>query len=420
MRELIKTSLKLLFRNVGFWLCLIVLPILATYILSIHQENLSYYYDGNNDMDVLEIESFNEKVAYYSTDSKYVVKVYDASESKLADYMLTKMVKSGMYKIGRMRIDGMTKEEADERVAYDAMNDRMGAALYINKDFDSLILSGKNSEAVSAYVMSEDERFDLFKGKVEDMIAEITMASTMCGSDDADTILETLDKMTENIPDKKVVSTSGRSGKGLTKEQIDNRTNMGYAFAFMTLCFVLIGNMVAISVIREQSNDVFKRIRLTGKTNINYFVSKIVICVIVSLLIATVLMVCTFFIDSEMLGMSRLTLTGMVFLMGLIFCVMTLLTGAVLGNVMSANIASFTIWCMSSMLSGAYFPISDTAKAVKAISYAMPQKWFIDATEMIYLGDKGAWPMLICVTIAYILIFIGFGSVGIRMRSTED
>ena len=419
MRELIKTTVKLLFRNVGFWLCLIVLPILATFIMSIKQQNLSYYYLDNDDMGVLEIADYGEKVAYYAGDGKFVVKVYDACGSNLSEYLLKQLAGAGMFKVGRMKV--ADKAEADECVLSDGQNDRMGAALFIAPDFASAPENFKNlGDGITAYVMSEDERFSVLETKIERILGRIADKSMLTGSTDSAVILTALKAEDELIPAKKTVSVIGKTGNGLTKEQIDMKTNIGYAFAFLTLSFVLIGNLVAQTVIKEQNNDVLRRIKLTGKSSVSYFASKVVICVIVSLLIAIVTFVCTLFLDGEKMGIGRLTLTAMVFLMGLIFCCLSLVAGTIAGNVMSSNITSFTIWCLSCMLSGLYFPLNGTSGTVQAISSVMPQKWFMEGTELIFLGDKTAWPMLLCVTVAYIILFVGFGSVGIRMRSTED
>ena len=419
MREIIKMSVKLLFRNVGFWLCLIVLPILATVIMSIKQQNLSYYYLDNDDMGVLEIEDYGEKVAYYAGDGKFVVKVYDACGNDLSEYLLGQLARTGMFKLGRMKVSD--KAEADEYVLSDGQNDRMGAALFISPEFGSSPESfAKLGDAVTAYVMSEDERFEIFKNKIETILQRIEYKYILMGSTDIAGIVNALEAEDALLPAKKTQSVIGKTGNGLTKEQIDMKTNIGYAFAFLTLSFVLIGNLVAQGVIKEQNNDVLKRIKLTGQTSVTYFASKVIICVIVSLLIALVTLVCTFFLDAESMGVGRITLTAMVFLMGLIFCCLSLVAGTIAGNVMSANITSFTIWCMSCMLSGLYFPMNGTSKTVQAISAVMPQKWFMDGIEKIFLGDKSAWLMLLCVTAAYIILFIGFGSVGIRMRSSED
>ncbi len=419
MKELIKISVKLLFRNVGFWLCLIILPILATFIMSIKQQNLSYYYLDNDDMGILEIHDYGEKVAYYAGDGKFVVKVYDGCGNDLSEYLLHKLAGTGMFKIGRMKVKDVT--EAYDHVLSDGQNDRMGAALFISPEFASSPDSfGDLGDAITAYVMSEDGRFDIFKNKIETIVHRIEYVHDFMGKSDISEILDELEAEDAMLPAGKTQSVIGKTGNGLTKEQIDMKTNIGYAFAFLTLSFVLIGNLVAQGVIREQNNDVLKRIKLTGKTSVTYFTSKVLICVITSFLIALVTAVCTLFLDGESMGIGRLTLTAMVFLMGLIFCCLSLLAGTIAGNVMSSNITSFTIWCLSCMLSGLYFPIEGTSKTVRAISSVMPQKWFMMGTEKIFLGDKSAWPMLLCVTVAYIILFIGFGSVGIRMRSPED
>ena len=94
-----------------------------------------------------------------------------------------------------------------------------------------------------------------------------------------------------------------------------------------------------------------------------------------------------------------------------------LLFGILLGNIFSANMAAFTLWSMSSLLSGLYFPLDSSAKAVKTISYMMPQKWFLEGTEMIYVGDSHAFLMLICITLAYLAVVISLGSLGLKVKN---
>ncbi len=418
MIELLKTTLKLLFRNVGFWLCLIVLPVLATFIMSLQQDNLSYYYDNNYNMGVLEIKDENEKVAYYASDGRFVVKVYDASGSELSDYLLDKLARSGMYKVGRLKVAGMTKAEADERVLNDGENDRMGAALYIESDFEERVLNGEYDKALTAYVLSEDERFELLEDKLQSLMQKVNTASQVSKYTKA-SVMKELENMDQDVPEKTVDFITGKDERGLTKSQVDQKTNMGYAFAFMTLGFVMCGVIVANSVIREQNNDVLKRIKLTGKSSLLYFSSKFIVGVIVSVMLSGVLTICTFFIDSDRMGMDRLSLLLMIFFMGLIFSTLSLLMGILVGNVMGATVTAFVIWCMSSMLSGLYFPLRGTTKLVQALSFIMPQKWFVDGTEMIFVGDKNAWIMLLCVTVAYLFVALGFGSVGLKLRSAE-
>lgn len=64
------------------------------------------------------------------------------------------------------------------------------------------------------------------------------------------------------------------------------------------------------------------------------------------------------------------------------------MTGVVLGDIMSSNYAVFAIWSISALLSGLYFPLDDTTKALKTLSYLMPQRWFMDASELLLAETK--------------------------------
>jgi ABC-type multidrug transport system permease subunit len=92
------------------------------------------------------------------------------------------------------------------------------------------------------------------------------------------------------------------------------------------------------------------------------------------------------------------------------------LLGVLLGDVMSSNYAVFAIWSISAMLAGLYFPLDDTTKALKTLSYLMPQRWFLDASELLLVGDKGAYSMVLCITVAYLITIISIGSVGLKIK----
>ena len=86
---------------------------------------------------------------------------------------------------------------------------------------------------------------------------------------------------------------------------------------------------------------------------------------------------------------------------------------------MSSNYAVFAIWSISAMLAGLYFPLDDTTKALKTLSYLMPQRWFMDASELLLVGDKGAYSMVLCITVAYLITIISIGSVGLKIKRHE-
>ncbi|MCR5399348.1 MAG: ABC transporter permease [Lachnospiraceae bacterium] len=420
MSTMIKTSLKLIFRTKLLWLFMIISPIISVIILKSKTEYTAF---ADSAKEIVELNSPDEKIAYNGGKGEYTVKVYDASASALSDRLLNDLVETGLFVICRADMSGMdvTEDIIDEHINLDAFEDRMGAALYIPADFDKKVLEGEADNALKAYILSDDEREDA-------LVAELNLQlSSMTGildrykaygieDMDADDLLEKMDDAKEYFPEKKTVTVAGGDSSVLTADQNNQKSRMGYAFVFMTLASVFCGFFVAYTSITEQKNGVLTRIGLSKASMFSYFASKIVTVFIISVILTAVEAVCSLALDMEDLGMGRSEFILMIFLMGLIFSSISMFVGTVMGEVMSASMASFTIWMVSAMLSGCYFPIEFSGKVLKTLSYMMPQKWFLDGTEMLFVGDNGALSMLICITVAYVLVTLSLGSLGLKVR----
>lgn len=416
MSTLIRSSLKLLFRNKGFWFFLILLPLLSSLILGLQSDNMGAH--SYEDVRVIEEQKdVKTKVAYFNNSGAFVIKVFDASGSDASEYLLEKLAENGAFFVARAKTPDMTREEVLKQLDFDGENDRMGAAIYLDKDFDQLVAEGKESEALTLYVMSEDERFTLLEEEVKLLLQRISDAQQQAGVEGAGQVLF---ENREAAPKKSLVFLSGKSGTALTKEQEDQKSSMGYAFAIMTLGYVLSGVFIAHTILREEHDKVLTRLRLTGLSSIQYFCAKYVTSVISAAIMTIVLGICTMFLDASKFGMGRIPFLLMMFLMGLIFSSISLDLGVIMGDVMSATIAAFTLWSMSSLLAGTYFPLDAAGNVIKAISALMPQKWFLEATEMIFLKDSKVVIMLLCVTVAYLVVAISMGAVGTRFRNSED
>ena len=415
MFTIIRSTMKLLFRNKGFWFFLLITPILSSVILKQKATNLSAY-EMTSDTEIVELESPEDKVAYYGGKGKYVVKVYDACGSELSDYMLGKMMESGAILVCRTKVLDMTKDDIDNRMKEDGFEDRMGSAIYIGRDFDKEVLTKDLKTSLVVYTLSDDERSKLLENELKLAIGQINTAGSLALDGD---ITEVLEEFNKNLPEKSIESLINNNSRNLTNDQLDQKALMGYALAILTLGFVFGGIFVAHTAISEQEDMVLTRIRLTDLSDTKYFVAKLITGAVVSLLLTLIMAVCTLNISTEKLGMSRLSSIFMIFMMGLIFSSLSMLLGILLGNVMSANVAAFTVWTMSSMLAGLYFPLDSATKVVKTLSYMMPQKWFMDATEMMMVKDNSVYFMLICVTIAYMVITLSLGSVGIKYKNYE-
>ena len=417
MKTLIKTSIKLLIRTKIIWLFIVLMPVLSTVILKSNTQYTAYLDDVSR---LIELEDADKKVAYNAEKGDYVVKIYDASKSKLSDYMIDRLANSGMFILCRADISDkeVTDEYIKDHIDFDGHEDRMGAALYIPADYDEKVMAGKMSEAVIMYVLSDDERTEAFENELTLQLSR--MEAMRSYSAKADELVEGLKKADDMSPEKKVVSVSGGKGRTLTAEQTNQKAQMGYAFSFLTLGFVFAGFFIANGAIKEQKNGVFTRINLSKTSALTYFTSKFVSAFIVSIAMTAVVGACSLMLDMNDLGMNRVTFLLLIFMMGLIFSSLSMFMAIMLNDVFSASIASFTLWCMSSLFSGLYFPLNDTSNGIKILSSIMPQKWFLDGTEMIFVGDNNAYSMLICITVAYLAIILSLGSIGLKVRRSEE
>lgn len=406
MITLVKTTLKLLFRNVAFWCFLLITPLISLLIMNLNH-NYQVATNDNENYEIVELQE-GEKVSYYGTTS-YAVKVYDACGSRLSNDLLNDLASVGMYKFCRVGFEGKTFEDYQECVKKDAYNDRMGAAIYIPEDFDERLYKGEK-DTIMTSVISDDERTELF---LDDM--ELTLGQMIAAGD-----AETFEKLRNDTPAKEIVAVPEKGEIVLTTEQSNEKMEIGYAMAFLTMGFVFCGIFVAHTAITEQKNLVHTRIMLTGDRYGLYFVSKFVVSFIVSLMLTVIVAVGLVFVDIGGLGVSKPMLVLIVFLLGVVESALSLLLGIVSGEIMSSNFVAFTLWALSSCLSGLYFPLDDTTKLIKALSFLMPQKWFMSSVDMFYTQDNNVYFVLLCITVAYLILILSIGSVGLKLRKQYE
>lgn len=412
MKTMIKTGMKLLLRTKAFWFFLILTPLLSTLVLKSKFDSSAAYIQKEEGK-IVELSKAEEKVAYNGGNGEYLVKVYDASECEISEGILKNLAGSGMYMICRVKLSGQgnvfTEDFVNRHMKADGFEDRMGAAIYITPEFTKASTAKEMAESIKVYALSDDERTDLLISDIEFLINGCEEAGT--------DFLEAVNSVFEH---KKVITVSGKKSTTLTVDQVNRKTQIGYSFAFMTLGFVFCGIFVAHAAITEQKNGVFTRIGLTKAGPVQYFASKFATSVIISLMSTGVMGICSLIMSPDDLGMSRLKFLLMIFMLGLIFSSISMLLGILLGDVMSANVAAFSVWCLSALLSGLYFPLSDVSNFIKMLSSLMPQKWFLNASEKIIIGDNTAFGMILCITVAYLMVVISLGSLGIKLRRTSE
>ncbi|MBO4636816.1 MAG: ABC transporter permease [Clostridiales bacterium] len=407
MNILIRSTLRLLFRNKAFWFFLLIAPALSILIL-----NADTVYSINDSPsrrhEILEIGE-DEKIAYYGGARSFSVKVYDASGSDMSTFLLQDLADTGMYSVLRASVPGMNESSLNDHISCDAMNDRMGAALFIAPDFDTLIKEGNTEEALRIFILSDDPRAELFENDIRLTLGELSVSK--------DT--ETLNGIREMMPQKEVESIAASGERNLSVEQENTKMKAGYAFSILTFGFVFCGVFVSHTAIEEQKNMVLTRIRLTGGRDLTYLLSKAVCAVIISVIITVILSAGLLIIRPDITGISFPKFILVVFLMGLIFSILSMFLGIISGEIMSSNFIAFTVWCMSSLFAGLYFPLDDSSMIIKAISFITPQRWFMEGVEMFLISDNRVFIYLLCITLSYLMVILSIGNVGIRLKKQE-
>lgn len=417
MKALVKMSFRLMLRNKGMWFFLLIVPVISAFIMNTRVEQ-SIYGDDTDTPRVHELESYTNRAVYAGDTTAFLVKVYDGSHTELSEYVLELLAESGMFSVCRADVRGLSDDDVRTQAKKDAYDDRAGVLLYLTKDFDEAVRQGNAMQGVMLYEVSEDERYPLFTSELARLLArEEQVGALTCA--DAGAMVTMLAAVDDELPEKTVVSVAGSEEISLNERQSQQHSLIGYAIAILTLGFMFSGVIVAHSVIEERDRQVFTRMMLTKTSAWIYFLSKAAVTALLNVAQTPVLAVCVMCMPRFDAG---IPLAGFLFLMlslGILLSMFSLLLGILLGDVMSANYAVFTFWSISALLSGLYFPLDETTAALKVISYLTPQKWFMDAAEMLIMGDSRGYSMVLCVTAAYLIIILSVGSVGIKIKSRE-
>lgn len=411
-----KMNIRLLLRNKGFLFFLMFAPILSTIILGL--KNDAALYEQERAVRIVELDEPGDRAVYRGDTKALIVKVYDASRTALSEYVLEELSGTGMFSICRADAKDLTEQEILKQAKKDAFDDRVGVMLYLKKDFDQGILEGDYEKAMLLYEVSEDERQELFENDLQTVLRRILLLTEGAGMNQ-ETTHKLLTQVRTELPERKIISLSGENDISLNEEQSACFSRIGYALAILTLGFLFCGVCVAHTVIEERENMVYTRIMLSGTGQGRYLAAKLAMTVLISGMQTLLLGICMFGLGDTDFGISKSVFLMGIFLLGLIFSVISFCTGILVGDVMASNYVVFAFWSISALLAGLYFPLDETTPALKAISYLMPQKWFMRAAEMMLSGDKNVYSMVLCITVAYLIVIMSIGGVGLKMKRAD-
>ncbi len=403
---------KCLLRSKAFLIFVFVIPLLATIILNVKDTGDVISKGGQ----ITELNELDAQVAYLNDFSMLPVKVYDKSSSKTADLLLKEVQQTGLFQIYRVDASKTNDDTILASVKYTAQNDKVGAAVVLGTDMEKDLLEGKKID-VTVYRMGGDERYSMFSTTLKNTLQKYALLGSKSSGLD-----QLLQKIKDNQPEvsklKKVEPQGGNSILGMDVDY--KRTGVfGGALAILTVAFMVSGVLVLGSIIKERENLVHTRVLLSNASDISYLLSKFAV-VFFTTTIQTIVAVGSYcLMVRKDVGISVVQFAFIVFLLGLIFNLMSICIGIYARSMMTALYLAFIVWMITALLGGMYFDISGASDTFQRIAMLMPQRWGVKAASMFMNGNLSAYPVLLVVTSAYLIVIMVASVIGIRMNRKE-
>lgn len=416
IRNMMKATLKILLRKKGFLFFLVIVPLLSLALLNLNMNTTAH--SNAYKETVEEMKSAKQQIVYSRDYSRMPVVVLDASDSALSDDLLQHLIKTGMFQIYCMDASTLSESDRKEIMDWHISKNNVSAFLYVTADFDESVRTGKAEEGVCLYGTDVDKREDLLRTSVENRLQNMVSCGKMVNGDKAK-LLSLLKQNEENAPVKTVKTVGKDQTDALTTKQQARLDTIGYTLVFLTLGYVFLGVFISSVAIDERKNKVYSRIQMSQTSQAEYIFAKFLVSVMTVIIQTIIIGVGMLVIVRTDFGISKMEYMILVFLMGLIFCSLTMCIGMMGNNSMNANYIAFTIWCITCTMSGLCFPLDKANHILQKASDIMPQKWVIRVSEMLMQQNTMAYPTMIFVTLAYLLMIASIGLVGMRLVRDE-
>lgn len=407
---MVKQNIKMLLRNPGFLISIILLPIAATLMFMLQYEETT----DEKVNSVIELHS--DDLAVVDEDySKLIVLAYDNSQSASSSWILGELNYYDLYKIYSYKTDSYPEDF--NSWAKDYMNDNtLKVIVYFPKDFEQNLLDGKNS-GIHILVGDDDDRTDLLKTGIQNSLSIMENYAQL--SEDKEEYQDKLENATKDRVELKTLNIVKEGKFQLSETQENYVQNIAFAIAILSLAFVLSGVFSANIIIYEKQNLVLTRVHLSNTSVMTYVLVKVVIACIV-----TVIQTCLatggilIFTKGDIgiaIGDFVLFTAGL----GLIFNTLCVVCGLITDSIMNALYFSFGAWIITNMLSGVYFPSMELKGWIGKISNLTPQKWVLITSKMIMTNEKGIYSTYIAVVLAFLVAICIVGLTLSKLREKK-
>ena len=376
-----KSSSKLLLRSGGFIIIGILIPLAATLLINI--------WSGADRMErvdsVYELPHMDTQMAYLVNFNCLPVKVYDRTDNNESRGMCLRLAEAGIFQIFRVECSGYSMDEIMDSASESALNDKVGAILILEETMEDSKL----------FYIGEDARFSLFRDTLK-----------LCFRNPHE----------ENVDSPKVTYVTANSGDDVNYYKT---REFSYCIAIASIAFIFGGVLILGTTMTEKQDHVYSRIMLTTATRTSYILSKIILILGLSFIQSSVMTISFVFFVNADIGISVLQFACILFLQGIIFNLLSVCAGLFCNSMSAAAFLAFTMWSISALMAGTYFDISGASDLYKKVALLMPQRWALLAATRFQNSDYSAYPMIFCVTAAYLLVILVVGILGLKLNEEE-
>ncbi|MCI7211180.1 MAG: ABC transporter permease [Candidatus Pseudoruminococcus sp.] len=412
--KMVKTNFKLLMRNIGFIICVLLIPIGAASILMIQQTGAD---TNETETQIVETEE-NASIMSASLSSmfdKVSVVVIDASQDEISELFLNSLSQENICGIYRYKTPELSKEEINKLAKSYYERGTVTAVVYIPADFGKMITE-KGSPRVDVIKGRDDDRIELVNSIINQNISVMLQCALNAENDDAFT--NTVKEAFNNMPE--VISViAGNDNEKLTVKQANNLSNIGYSIAVLSLAFILTGCFIANLIVSERDNKTLMRIEMSGSSMMIYIFAKAITAVFVSLIQAGITALTIILLIGTDIGIPFMSFIMFIAVIGVIFNLFCVIMAMFSKNILGVVYVSFGVWIFTNILSKVYFNFGTLPDWMDKLSMLTPQRWVMICSEMLMKNQSGVYLIFFTASAAFLILIITAGFIGARLQKTE-
>ena len=390
---MLKSNLKLVFRNKASIFLFLLIPLASALILKIP------------------LQRDNSETAVFKTS----VTVFDNSSSELSKELINLLKSNNSFKI--TVYEGSTKDlnSAKEKAVNIANRTPTNGFIYIPSDFQDDVIKGNNENLVNVFTTGTDERIKLLENNVNMVLLRLNIYSKMANGDKA-VFNQLMKKAVQNKTTENLI-TVAKGERALNTVEKSKISNFGYLVAIMSITLMFSGNFISSIFIEEKNNRVLKRIMLTKSSIFNYGMVKVYVAIAALIVQITMIAISIKLFVRVDVGMNLFEISILVLGLGLIFNTLSIALAAIFEDLSNSNYLTFFITTITALMSGLYFPLYITPKWMQNTALIMPQRWVVKTAEQIILGTNQWGIVFGIVVIAYMALFLSIGFLGLKVNN---